>query len=213
MSVLRLKHVVSVLGRARTAFNQNQSAHHQPQTGSSFFSGPVAVESQYTNNRTDRSDIDRGRFFSLDFYARDAGFCELAGRTPAKRAYTSQSTGARLHDQTHPSLLCSIGLVSGHRCFASEGSGDGIKNIKAEILTPFKTHNLDCGPAMKVDTGSHELMQMFRTMSEIRRMEIAADTVCGQRCLLAFLEIIILVPNHRFCAARNNSVRSASAVP
>ena len=213
MSVLRLKNVFSVLGRARTAFNQNQNAYHLPQIGFSFSSWPAAVESQYTNNRTDRSDFGRGKFFSLDSYAIDGGFCELAGRAPAKRAFTSQATGARLHDQTHPSLSCGIGLVSGHRYFASKGSGDGVKNIKAEILTPFKTHNLDCGPAMEVDTDSHELMQMFRTMSEIRRMEIAADMVRGQRCLLAFVEIIIFVPNHTFCAARDISIRSASAVP
>lgn len=67
------------------------------------------------------------------------------------------------------------------RLFATQAaSKEGVKSggdIHVDIEVPYLLHMLEAGPAQEIRTSKDELMEMYRHMMTIRRMEIQADMV------------------------------------
>uniref|UniRef100_A0A6B2L6Z5 Pyruvate dehydrogenase E1 component subunit alpha n=1 Tax=Arcella intermedia TaxID=1963864 RepID=A0A6B2L6Z5_9EUKA len=63
------------------------------------------------------------------------------------------------------------------------------KPVEIEIQRPFLLHRLENGPSQTTVTSRGELLDFFRQMSLIRRVEIAADITYKQRMIRGFLHL------------------------
>ncbi|KAH7292987.1 hypothetical protein KP509_28G006600 [Ceratopteris richardii] len=101
----------------------------------------------------------------------------------------------RLIWNTDSKLECP--MLSGPFCiqrkFFSEASPCRTSKLKEQIFTaqieqPFLLHNIPEKLPTESHTNKEELLQMYRDMLTIRRMEMSADIVCLlHQCLQSFL--------------------------
>ncbi|CAK0786806.1 hypothetical protein CVIRNUC_010020 [Coccomyxa viridis] len=88
-------------------------------------------------------------------------------------------------------LSCLRTLQGRCRTFAAlpqEANDHEEEKIKVTV-NPYKLHRLDKGPETEVETSKSELLQMFRSMYTMRRMELAADLLYKQKLARGFLHL------------------------
>ncbi|XP_059316635.1 pyruvate dehydrogenase E1 component subunit alpha, mitochondrial [Lycium ferocissimum] len=67
-------------------------------------------------------------------------------------------------------------------------SSDSTATITVETSLPFTSHNID-PPSRSIDTSPKELMTFFTDMAEMRRMEIAADSLYKAKLIRGFCHL------------------------
>ncbi|MCD7473464.1 Pyruvate dehydrogenase E1 component subunit alpha-2, mitochondrial [Datura stramonium] len=67
-------------------------------------------------------------------------------------------------------------------------SSDSTATITVETSLPFTAHKID-PPSRAVETSPHELMTFFKDMAEMRRMEIAADSLYKAKLIRGFCHL------------------------
>jgi pyruvate dehydrogenase E1 component alpha subunit len=71
---------------------------------------------------------------------------------------------------------------------ASRALSASAEPITLDVPVPFKAHNVE-SPALTVETSAQELMEFFRTMFMMRRMEIAADSLYKSKFIRGFCHL------------------------
>ncbi|XP_021747997.1 pyruvate dehydrogenase E1 component subunit alpha-1, mitochondrial-like [Chenopodium quinoa] len=82
------------------------------------------------------------------------------------------------------SLLRPLTTSTHHRLFSS----DFTKTLTIETSIPFKSHIIE-PPSRSVDTTPSELMDYFRSMALMRRMEIASDSLYKAKLIRGFCHL------------------------
>ncbi|XP_021731188.1 pyruvate dehydrogenase E1 component subunit alpha-1, mitochondrial-like [Chenopodium quinoa] len=82
------------------------------------------------------------------------------------------------------SLLRPLTSATHHRLFSSDSS----KTLTIETSIPFKSHIIE-PPSRSVDTTPSELMDYFRSMALMRRMEIASDSLYKAKLIRGFCHL------------------------
>ncbi|KAJ8547820.1 hypothetical protein K7X08_021056 [Anisodus acutangulus] len=73
-------------------------------------------------------------------------------------------------------------------CAMRRLSSDSTATITVETSLPFTGHNIDT-PSRSIDTSPKELMTFFNDMAEMRRMEIAADSLYKAKLIRGFCHL------------------------
>ncbi|CAM6085332.1 unnamed protein product [Calypogeia fissa] len=96
---------------------------------------------------------------------------------PSTRGAVGGATSAALSGAFLPAI--SSGFLS-NRTFS--------RNLTIDIAVPFKVHNCD-GPSLQVETSPEELLNFFKTMFTMRRMEITADSLYKSKFIRGFCHL------------------------
>jgi pyruvate dehydrogenase E1 component alpha subunit len=79
--------------------------------------------------------------------------------------------------------------TSSSSSFRSLSTTDGSETFSFDLDSSFETHNLDTAPSQKVEISKTELLDMFKLMYTMRRMEITHDNEYKARNIRGFCHL------------------------
>merc|ERR1712159_424709 len=107
----------------------------------------------------------------------------------ARAALARVAGGGRGKGGDVSSVSSSVSFTSLRPFSAAKKSSDDDTPIEVEIPFPFEVHKLDEVPDQKVETTRGEVLEFFKTLFRMRRMEIAADVLYKGKFIRGFCHL------------------------
>merc|ERR1712159_629989 len=107
----------------------------------------------------------------------------------ARAALARVAGGGRGRKGDVSSVSSSVSFTSLRPFSAAKKSSNDDTPIEVEIPFPFEVHKLDEVPDQKVETTKGEVLEFFKTLFRMRRMEIAADVLYKGKFIRGFCHL------------------------